>query len=289
MYRERKRVSFFSGLMFFLLCVAVFSFIFFGSHYIERYSYTIPSLERRLKEHPDDIKAMIKLASFYLEKAKKKKDIKLFKESIILYRRALALDEKGKNAKHIFYPLGVAYFWKASLMDGYFWKDAESFFLKAINEGEEISSAHSYLGAIRRALKDYDGALRHYRLAYFHDKEKVENIFNLAWAYKDCRLYEKAKELFAKLQNANLPLSLRVELHTALGLIHYEQGLLKEAKEHLNRAILLDQKACEAHYLLARICAKEGKMEEATRILDAILRINPEYEPALSLRGRIKR
>jgi tetratricopeptide (TPR) repeat protein len=289
MYRKKRRILLPSGVIF-LFCVAIFGFIFWSIHQKERYSVeNIDSLKRRLEEHPEDIKATLNLATLYLKKASDGKNLKFLDKSIALYRRAIAMDRGAKYSDRIYHPLGVAYFKKASALGGYFWEEAEHFFLKAISEGKELSSSHAYLGAIHRMRKDYDKALHHYRLAFLHGKEKPENIFNLAWAYKDKKMYEEAKALFARLQNAQIPLPMRVDLHTALALIYYEQKLLEDAKRQLNKAIMLDPAACKARCFLARIYAKEGKITDATRLIDAILRIDPNYGPALKLQKLLKK
>jgi len=76
--------------------------------------------------------------------------------------------------------------------------------------------------------------------------------------------------------------------HNNLGRALYLQGSLREAAEHLERALAIEPKFAEAHNNLGAVLLQEGRLDAATAQLERALAIDPKYAEAHDNLGLVR-
>ena len=65
------------------------------------------------------------------------------------------------------------------------------------------------------------------------------------------------------------------------------QGRLTDAVDALNRAISLNARASSYYYVLARVCRRLGKLDEARKALDSFARLEKETNDLEEMRRNL--
>ncbi|KAF4318925.1 hypothetical protein BBO99_00007912 [Phytophthora kernoviae] len=151
---------------------------------------------------------------------------------------------------------------------------------EATNDVDNIANIHNNFGFIVRShgklsVSHALEAIRHFDLALQAVPDCIDALYNKASALLALRHDREAQELFLKVleQDPN-----KLQAHLDLGRIYFEQGNLKKALMHENRAIAgaptIEQKLVGMHN--KGVFLKEhGFLIEAVKVYDEMLAVNP--------------
>jgi putative PEP-CTERM system TPR-repeat lipoprotein len=143
--------------------------------------------------------------------------------------------------------------------------------------------ARSMLAGVALALGDVAGAEQAARRAISGGADSAELRLTLLQALTAQRKFEEVIDEAAVAQQAGGSLS-SIELRI-LGAAHQALGELEAAERVLRAAVAMDSTSPEPQTQLASVLLAAGNADEAGQIVAAVLRGNPEFVPALILRG----
>lgn len=244
-----------------------------------------------LEKDPANVEAYISLGEAYynkgLEEESKNNDDSaknLFEESIKYYQNAVKLDEGEKILPQTHYHLGIAYF-KLSryLSNKDYYEEAESELKKSLKRKFETPETHIYLGHIYFKRGLFDDAIDEYMCAKALNPSDVASWYNLGWVYKVKGMPNNAIAAFRNAINTqNLDKGLKIKIHTVLGELYYDQGLIEHAKDEYKDILKLNRKSEIAHYKLGKIYKKQGEFDLAIKEFKNVLKINPKNTGAMA-------
>lgn len=182
------------------------------------------------------------------------------KFSIEMYQRALKLDNE--------YALAYAGLADAHVYQYEAWfdrtsgvlEDAERESKKAIELDPELAEAHRSLGRVFMFQGKINASIRELKKAIELGTNFLEAYRALGWIYEDEKKYDEA------LVWVNKALDIRDTDRESLllkGLIYYDQHLFDLALSAFNEALELHPDYSRAHYHIASILVKQGKLGEA--------------------------
>lgn len=152
-------------------------------------------------------------------------------------------------------------------------------FTVALKYNDKNSDIYYNLGAVNREIKNFNEAVSQYKHAIELDPQN----FNYHWAISLCyeemdNIYEQKKALLECLKyNEEDP-----KVNYKLGIIYNLQNDPVKAMSYIKKAIELDSNFIEARHKLALMLEHSGNREEAIKVYESILRIEPENKEALN-------
>jgi tetratricopeptide (TPR) repeat protein len=137
-----------------------------------------------------------------------------------------------------------------------------------------------------RQIKEgkYLQAIESLNHALENDPKNESVLINLAGAYVLANETDKAAEILERLDQIYPGNESGLDLS---GEIKMQNGKLTEACEIFEGILDYNYKFYHAYVNLAEICIKKGELEKAKEYLSTCLRINPFYEPAYRVYGRL--
>ena len=158
------------------------------------------------------------------------------------------------------------------------------------------------LAVILFRLGDIDGSLKHaekavqsndanekYRmtlgLAYLKKREQLEKDSNLSAKEKKEQQKSLAKKAYESFHTATKLNNRYSQAYYYEAMSRYYYGDLKNAKQAVERAIVLDSDRASYHYQLAVILTAQGEKSEAIKALERAVKLDPDndrYKKALN-------
>lgn len=224
--------------------------------------------------------------------------MKKFEESVFYLEKALELNPEHSQ---LYNNLGTSYVTIGNLEKAYenFMKASEldpdnsityyniASVLQLQNKHEEackffekaylIEPQDSYMVALALSevkSKQFEKAIKHYKLLISHHPEKPNFQYNLACCYEMTGEYTYAIGILAHLVMLN-PKSTSMAQKLASLYMKINQPL--NAKEIYEKIILAGTVSFEVYYTFAQICAKTGDMDKAEKILKKVIELKPEF------------
>ena len=164
-------------------------------------------------------------------------------------------------------------------------EDAILCYRRAVELKPEDEEAHFNLGVAYGRAGQLALAEHHYReaLKLFSDYPEAHN--NLGNILTRQKRYAEAIEEF----KTTLKLSPEdASAHNNLGRALAEQGNALEALTYFTEAARLDTNYVEAHFNLASTYLSVGRTNDALAQLNTVLRLRPDFQPALRLVSRLR-
>lgn len=147
---------------------------------------------------------------------------------------------------------------------------------------------HVAAAELYEARGDYAGAEKEYKAVINQIPLNVSPYLRLGQVYLRWRKYPEARTVFL--------MSVEVErtayAYKVLGSLAAESGVMSEAVSHFENAFALSEGVSarsEVGYMLALACSRAGMPARAMQVLQHVLTVNPQYEPARKLLQRINR
>jgi tetratricopeptide (TPR) repeat protein len=144
------------------------------------------------------------------------------------------------------------------------WRDPVVFYEKIIQSSPESFQAHNNLGLEYEERYLYAKAISEYKRALEIKPDLIEGRSNLANVYFKLGRFKEARAEYAKVEKS-VPRKKAGRLQYNIACIYEAEGLLSEAVERYNLALLLNPKLDFAHFSIARIYLLKGKLEAAGR------------------------
>ncbi len=136
-----------------------------------------------------------------------------------------------------------------------------------------FAQAHNNLGVAYTRLGDLEAAESAYRRAIVADSRSDAAYHNLG------NLKMRQDELPAALESYDRALDLRRRnpyLHFHRGLAQYRLGDFEAAEKSFKRSISLEREYLEPRNLLAQVYTRQGRLEEAAKVREAVRRLIAE-------------
>ncbi len=204
-----------------------------------------------------------------------------------ILHRASSLHQKGKlqEARALFEEaLSLRAGWPpvlnalgTVLMDMGLYREAASHFQKASRQSPPYPPAMYNLARLCHATGDFKQAETFYRKTVEADPKFAAAWNNIGLILRDKGDIEQALECFRKVTSL-MPEASQGWNHLALALEELE--LYPDAETAYQKAIRLDNRHVAALYNLAALKLRTGKKEEAGRLLEQVLDIDPDNESA---------
>ncbi len=152
--------------------------------------------------------------------------------------------------------------------------EAEARYRRALKLRPEFPEAHNNLGVIQAGRRNWDEAIREFRLAAENEKygQRDRAYNNLGRAYVEKKDLAAAGKAFrsAIALNSRLP-----ESYVNLGRVLSTRGDLDGGAAALRSAIRLDPRAAEPRYQLAVVLIRMGRREQAIVELRSVVQLDP--------------
>ena len=139
---------------------------------------------------------------------------------------------------------------------------------------------HFGRGELKNAAQKARQALKtdsNYQRAHELLSEIKETYYGRGWTFFDEEQYDKAIDAFKNAINIESQFK---EAHCHLGVIYIKKKEYAAAIKSLKQAISVDQSFKEAHFNLSLAYLRLGRFEESRNAANAVLRIDPNYDPA---------
>jgi tetratricopeptide (TPR) repeat protein len=151
---------------------------------------------------------------------------------------------------------------------------AKSCLITAITVDPTSEEAQFYLGSLFYEQNDFKSAISPLQAAQKLSPDSPLPVFYLAMTYEALRDDDKAVELYQQAENLSPQASPQTaEIAVAYGRLLVSLGRTKDGMEKERRAIAIDPRSRDAHYILAKGLEHDGDLENAA----------PEGELALTL------
>lgn len=136
----------------------------------------------------------------------------------------------------------------------------------------DMPEAYNYLGIIRAAQNDFNGAIQKYRYAIGLKSDYAEAWNNLGNAYRDSHRVSEAIPCYERAIRLHPPFA---AAHNNLGLALANSGDARAAVGHYERAIELDPQFFQAWNNLGSVQADEGNHSQAIECYLRAIALNP--------------
>lgn len=160
---------------------------------------------------------------------------------------------------------------------------------------DAITQAHYNLGTAYLNEKQYSEAIVEFRKAIALDADFAEAHGQLGLAYFELDRFEDAGQAVQEAVRLNPNYQPALKLLDALKQERYDSGLAflteeeyKGAIAEFSAAIEIDPGFIEAHHALGLAYLGIGKLEMATQMAEAALKLDADYEPAQTLLNAIR-
>ena len=161
--------------------------------------------------------------------------------------------------------LGISYYKKGML------EDAVEELIIASERTSGDAELHHYLGKAYYELDKLQDAIPEFLAAislYSPDRveEKAEAYSDLGLTYKYLKSFSESFSAYKESLALN---PLKVDTNYYLGVLSYEKGRLNESATFLEKAVSLDSKDADAHFMLGVVYFKKNLPENAERGIQA--------------------
>ncbi|PYJ05833.1 MAG: hypothetical protein DME25_07710 [Verrucomicrobia bacterium] len=157
-----------------------------------------------------------------------------------------------------------------------YWKDSASLFTRAVAVTHDNAVAQNNLGVSLFTRGDVAAAEPHFAEALRIRPSYVESLVNLGLCREKQGSAQEAAELFQKA----VALRESSAAHYNLANLFSKHGRLDEAETHYRAALRLKPRYVEAWYNLGILKAKQGQTDEAAQDYAMALRLKPDYAEA---------
>ena len=141
---------------------------------------------------------------------------------------------------------------------------AKSCLITAITVDPASEEAQFYLGVLFYEQNDFDPAISPLQAAQKLSPNSPLPVFYLAMTHEALGNHSKALELYQQAENLSPQISPQTaEIAVAYGRLLVSLGRNQDGMEKERRAIEIDPKARDAHYVLAKGLEHEGELEKA--------------------------
>ncbi len=200
---------------------------------------------------------------------------RLFEESVVSLRKALAVGVPRKMRAQIYYVLAKAYYQK-----GEPWFDmAERYFLMAKDKGSTQEDIPQYLAVVYAGKKDYAHAAQWFELALKNDSSDTL-LLSAAITYTNVGQKEKARALLARLESSASDAKIRLRAKLLLAQDTLDAGDIPAALQRYQEVLKDDPLNVDAWYGLGLVYSKQNDPLGARAAFRKVVQIDPHHAEA---------
>lgn len=145
---------------------------------------------------------------------------------------------------------------------------------EASNKGDDLFNDEKYAEAIV-AYNEYLNS----------NKSDVKTLFNRGRAYEELKQYNKARADFLQVLKMD---ELNFSAYASLANIHYNKEEYSKALLNAEKAIEINDRFEQAHFLVARSKHQLGYAESAMESYNTAINLDPDFGDAFLYRGALK-
>jgi len=217
--------------------------------------------QKAIEYQPQNPKIYQKLGDYQLSQAQTK-------QAILSYQKSLEIEP---NAAMVYCSLGNAYL-KVKEMDL-----AKSSYRKAIKLNPKSVTAYRKQGLYYQENKQFEQAISSYQQIIKLQPEAQDIYSNIGQCHLRLKQLEKGKAYFHQaLELARRP-EQKAKANQGLGDCFQQQGNIKQAMVHYQKAMQLQSDFIPAHLQMGHIKKQQGQFEEAIAYYQKVLEINPHH------------
>jgi len=160
--------------------------------------------------------------------------------------------------------------------------DAANFFRKAIRVEPKFSVGYSKLGAISLSTKRAWQAIKYYKIATKLNPENEKNLYGLAQAFLMSGNGDEGEKFLNKAIKQNKRFT---PAYVMLSDIYFKAGKYSKSYAYGKKLLSVYPGKSEGAFITARALSQMGKVEEALKYANLVLKDNPEHIPSLNIQG----
>jgi tetratricopeptide (TPR) repeat protein len=224
-----------------------------------------------LSEEPRNIDVMVELANCYSLTGD-------FETAFKYTNDALKINDKHRDAY---------------VLKGSMYRVIENFELAissyqtAVQIDPDFFIGHLEIGYLFSDLGEHKMALEYYENAAQLDQESINALYGIAMSNQEIGNFEDARKAYNDLLQINPKFYIS---YMNQGVIHHEYlNDLDSAVYYYNKAISIEPEAVRAWHNLGAAYLAQGRDGDAARAFNEVLTLNPNYEPTLILKEKLRK
>jgi tetratricopeptide (TPR) repeat protein len=163
---------------------------------------------------------------------------------------------------------------------------ALSSYQTAVQVDPSFFMGHLNIGWLLSELERHQMALEYYQNALELDPKSINAHYGIAMSYQDLGMYAEAHAAYRAL----------LEVDPNFHLAYFNQGIIKRVFEkeldsavyYLRYAVTVQPEFVKGHHELGEVYFDQGRKSDAARSYSKALEINPDYEPTLKAKEKLR-
>lgn len=172
---------------------------------------------------------------------------------------------------------------------------AEDIVRGALSEMGAYPNLLNLLGVIYHRQSNFGQAIEYFEQAFSANPRFLESALNLSVTYSDLGFYDQAERVYNEAMTLfrddkvlpELVLGRIANLHNATAIGYEQAGLLDEASNEFQKALLIYPRMPDVRLRLAKIHLQKNRFRESREQLQSILDENPSHIESLNLLGSV--
>jgi tetratricopeptide (TPR) repeat protein len=165
-------------------------------------------------------------------------------------------------------------------------KLALSSYQTAVQLDPDFFMGHMNIGWLLSEMEDHSLALEYYRNALDLDPKSVNAFYGIAKSYQDIEEFDEAQHYYRKL----------LEVEPNFQFAYFNQGIIKQyflqeldsAVYYYNLSTSVQPEFVKGWHQLGLVYLEQGRKPDAARVFTKALELNPEYEPTLIAKEKLR-
>jgi tetratricopeptide (TPR) repeat protein len=165
-------------------------------------------------------------------------------------------------------------------------KFALSSYQTAVQLDPDFFMGHLNIGWLLSETEDHQLALEYYRNALALDPKSVNAYYGVAKSHQDMEQFDEAQNYYRQL------LTVDPDFHYA----YFNQGIIKQyflqqldsAVFYYNLSTSVQPEFVKGWHQLGQVYLEQGRKPDAARAFSKVLELNPDYEPTLTAKEKLR-
>jgi len=142
------------------------------------------------------------------------------------------------------------------------------------------------IGWLLTEAEDHNLALEYYRNALALDPESINAYYGIAKSYQDMNQFDEAQFYYRELLGVD---STFYFAYFNQGIIkHYFQEELDSAIYYYDMSTSIEPEFVKGWHQLGEVYLEQGRKPDAARVFSIVLELNPDYEPTLAAKEKLR-
>lgn len=165
-------------------------------------------------------------------------------------------------------------------------KLALSSYQTAVQLDPDFFMGHLNIGWLLTEIEDHTLALEYYRNAVDLDPQSVNAYYGIAKSYQDLEEFDEAQSYYRQLLQVD-PTFYYAYFNQGI-IKHYFQEQLDSAIYYYDMSTSVQPEFVRGWHQLGEVYLEQGRKPDAARVFSVVLELNPEYEPTLIAKEKLR-